>query len=103
MYVANVTGAAASAPRNRWVATATITVESGGSALAGVLVEGAWSNGVNGSGSCTTNGAGSCEISRSNIKGNTSSVTFTVNNLSLSGYTYDSSLNGTDTVIISKP
>ena len=103
MYVANVTGAAASAPRNRWVATATITVESGGSALAGVLVEGGWSNGVNGSGSCTTNGAGSCEISRSNIKGNTSSVTFTVSNLSLSGYTYDSSLNGTDTVIISKP
>ena len=103
MSVAALTGGSASAPRNRWSATATVTVSDGnGAPLAGVTVDGSWSNGTNGGGSCVTTTGGSCSITKTNIKGNRSSVLFSVDALSLTGYTYDAGSNTANSVSIAR-
>ena len=60
--------------------------------IQGATVNGDWSNGANGSGSCTTGADGICSISRSNLKNNVGSVDFTVTDLSFS-LPYQSSSN----------
>ncbi|NCF21228.1 MAG: hypothetical protein GWP63_23645 [Haliea sp.] len=57
--------------------------------LAGVSVTGSWSNGANGSSTCTTAGDGICTLSKGGIKGNAASATFSVTNLSGDALTYD--------------
>ena len=47
----------------------------------GVVVTGSWSNGVNGSSSCTTVSTGTCSIVKNNIKNVVFPVTFTVTGL----------------------
>ena len=54
---------------------------------------GNWSDGANGASSCTTDVSGNCTVTKQSLKNNVSSVVFSVNNLSLSGYTYDSGEN----------
>jgi len=56
-----------------------VTVEdNAGGQVSGATVNAAWSNGTNGSGSCTTNGSGQCTINKNNLKSNVSSVTLSV-------------------------
>jgi hypothetical protein len=43
-----------------------------------VTVDGSWSDGANGGGSCTTGTSGACTIEKSSIKGNVSSAVFNV-------------------------
>jgi hypothetical protein len=62
--------------------------------VAGAVVSGNWSSGIGGSGNCQTNGAGQCSITRMFIRNTSSSVTFTVNNVSATGYGYDPGANG---------
>ncbi len=77
----------------RWNAVVIVTVHDAfETPLQGVTVDGSWSNGANGSGSCITGSDGSCSISKDNLKANISSVTFTVTTLS-SGMPYQSSSN----------
>ena len=52
-----------------------------------------WSDGANGTSSCTTDASGNCTVTSQGLKNNVSSVVFSVNNLSLSGYTYESGAN----------
>ncbi|MBY4678184.1 M36 family metallopeptidase [Marinobacterium arenosum] len=82
MTLSGLDGSAATGRRNRWDASATATVIEQGTTnpVSGAQVTGSWSNG--GSGSCTTNSSGQCSISKSNIKSNVSSVTFSVTNVS---------------------
>ena len=47
----------------------------------------------NGGGSCTTDNNGQCTVSKTNIKGNVGSVTYTVNNVTHSSSTYDPGIN----------
>jgi hypothetical protein len=111
MHVGDLGGAATSGSRGRWNASVTVTVHDQDHALlANASVSGSWSGGASGSGSCTTNGSGECTVSKNNIKTNSSNVTFTVGNLTLSSFSYapgsnhdpDGDSNGTS-IIVNKP
>jgi len=94
----------------RWDAVVNITVHDASEMpVQGVTVNGAWSNGANGSGSCTTDAAGTCSISRNNLKNNVSSVNFTVTGLAFSlpyqpvtNHDPDGDSDGT-LIVVSKP
>ncbi len=105
IHLADLQGVGFDAPRGRWEAVASMTVEDAGVLpVSGVLVDGVWSNGANGSGSCTTDSSGQCSVSKTSLKSNVGGVDFTVNNLTLTGYTYDSGANEVTTVVaILKP
>ena len=102
LHVSSISGSSASAPRNRWSATATIGVHDFFEGLSnGATVSGNWDNGS--SGSCVTSG-GTCDVTRNNIKGKDTSTTFTVLNISKSGKWYRSADNHVDTsVTINRP
>jgi lysophospholipase L1-like esterase len=94
IHVGDLDGSTVIGRRGRWTATVTITVhDAGGSAVGGVLVEGVWSDGAKGGGSCTTDGEGKCSVGKSNIKADVPSVRFGVTDVSLQGFIYDSSAN----------
>jgi PKD repeat protein len=94
VHIGDLDGSSISAPRNRWSATVIITVhDASETPVAGVTVSGSWSAGVSGSGSCTTDSNGQCSITKNNVKGKTSNVTFTVNSASINGYIYDDGAN----------
>jgi hypothetical protein len=61
--------------------------------MEGVLVSGVWSSGVAVSNSCTTDSKGTCSIFVEQLTKSEKTVTFTITNLSLEGYEYESSLN----------
>jgi len=61
--------------------------------VANATVSGNWSNGSTGSGSCATNASGICTITSANISTRNASATFTVSNITASGYTHQSSSN----------
>jgi len=90
--------------RGRWNAFVEINVEDqDDSPIAGVTVDGNWSNGANGSGQCITNGAGLCSVAKSNLKKQVTSVTFTVTNLTKSGSAYSPADNiGADNKVVSQ-
>jgi subtilisin family serine protease len=80
--VASLAGSSATVNKNFWKATVVMTVNP---ALAGAVVSGAWSSGT--AATCTTGASGQCEVAL-NVRTKTSSVTFTVSNVALAGYTY---------------
>ncbi len=90
--------------RGRWTAAVDVSVENHENSLEpGVTVEGSWSNGASGGASCTTGGGGTCSVSKSNLKNQVSSVTFTVNSLTKSGMTYSPADNvGGDSITVSQ-
>lgn len=86
---------ASSSPNgSRWTATVTVRVHDGNEVVvAGATVNGTWSEGAKGSGSCTTDASGMCSVQKG-IKGNTSNATFTVTSVTTAaGDTYDASSN----------
>jgi PKD repeat protein len=88
MHVGDLDGSSVPAPRNRWEATVTIEVHDGAHApLLGATVTGTWS--VGGSSSCTTGADGRCSVTKGNLKSNLDSVTFTVDDVTLTGYSYE--------------
>jgi subtilisin len=93
MHVSDLDGAAVSGG-SRWTANVTITIRDGnGFVVPNATVSGTWSGGASGSASCVTNAFGQCTVSKSASTKRSSSVTFTVTNVSLTGWTYDSSAN----------
>ena len=87
MHVGDLDGSSLSAPRNRWSGTVEIYVhDEGHSPLGGMTVSGSWSAG--GGGSCSTDSNGYCAVTRSNIKGNVGSTTFSVTDVVDGGNTY---------------
>ena len=105
MHLGGLTGDSFEAPRGRWDAEISISVaDAEGQSVAGVLVDGSWSSRANGASSCTTNASGQCSLTRTGIKSNTESVLFTVDGLTLEGYSYDTGANTVATSItIVKP
>ncbi len=76
--------------KKSWTATATITVKDGdGNLVSGAKVDGKFNTAVI---SCTTGTTGQCSVSIS-LKTTVTSATFTVNNLTLTGYTYNAAAN----------
>jgi hypothetical protein len=82
-------------PNALWQARVVVILNPTGE---GAVVTGAWSTGA--AGTCTITG-GSCPIVLSNISKKVASVTFTVNNVTLTGYVYDPS--GPTTVTVNRP
>ena len=68
--------------KNFWKAAVTVTIDP---ALAGAVVSGTWDDGS--AASCTTDDFGQCTIS-TNVWTKNTSITFTINDVVLSGYTY---------------
>jgi hypothetical protein len=79
-----------SVAKKSWSASVTIAVHNTGHGLvSGAQVTGAWSGGASGTASCTTSRKGVCTVNKSGILLTTGSVTFTVNGVTLAGYSYD--------------
>ncbi len=86
MHVGDLEGSARAMGKN-WKASVTISVHDGSEApLANASVSGSWSGGLNDS--CITDGNGQCTVSTGKIDGQVTGATFSVETLSLSGYTY---------------
>ena len=78
--------------------------------VVGATVSGSWSHGYSGSAQCVTGNDGSCAVSTDNIRRNRANVTFTVNDVTGSSFTYvpadnhdpDGDSDGTG-IIVSRP
>ena len=105
MHLGNMMGSSAvTHPSGRWQATVTVTIHDSGHALLdGATVNGTWSNGSNGSGSCVTSG-GQCDIVKNSIHKNNTSVTFTVTSMTHSSNVYNSGSNDvSNSIVVNKP
>jgi len=92
IFVNNITMSLVKSGRNT-AAQAVITVyDKNGAPRSGVTVSGSWSGLVTGNVTGTTNSSGQVAFTSSSTK-NKGTFTFTVTNLSASGYTYNSTLN----------
>jgi PKD repeat protein len=102
MWIGSLTSTTA-ASRNTWTASVRIAVVGPGP-VSGVSVAGTWSAGSGGTG-CTTGSDGTCEVTSSNLNKKTSSVTFTVIDLTGAGWVYDPTQNAgsTSSITIQKP
>jgi len=88
MHVGDLEGIG-QAVRSKWEATVTITVhEQDHTPLANAVVAGTWSSGATGGAVCTTDGSGQCSVTVGNLKFDVTSVTFTVDSVTLAGYSY---------------
>ena len=94
-----------------WRASVTaLVLDAGGSPVPNATVSGSWSNGYSGSAQCVTSTDGTCALTTGRIRRNVSSVTFTVTNLTRSGYIYDPAANqdpdgdsNGPVIVVSKP
>ena len=90
-HVGDLDGSSSWVTASKWKAQTVVIVHDANHAvLPGVKVTGVWTG--NTTVSCTTNVNGRCTVSKRFGKAK-ASVTFTVTNLQLSGYTYDSASN----------
>jgi PKD repeat protein len=73
--------------QSSWTAAVTITVHnSGHNVLANAVVSGSWSSGS--TASCATNASGQCTVSSAAMPRKTTSVTFTVTDVTVGAFTY---------------
>ncbi len=93
LHVGDLDGTTTSS-KSKWNASVTILVHNvNENPVANATVSGAWSNGTTGTASCITNASGICQITKNGLNTKTTSVTFTVSNVSLSGFTYNAAAN----------
>lgn len=104
MHIASLTGTGVSAGKGgKWRATVNVLVENNLLAsVSGAVVSGVWSNGASGTGSCITGGSGFCEISKSGLKNNAASATFTVTGIS-GALIYNAGVNAGTSITVPKP
>jgi len=109
-HVSDLDGGAASSKSN-WLATVIIeVVDAAGAPVAGASVNGSWTEGASGTGSCISGTNGRCTVTKGGMKKGTGSVRFSVYNVLLSGASYsptknsdpDGDSDGT-TIKVSKP
>ncbi len=82
--VVSLTDSSYAINKNFWKASVTVTINP---ALSGAVVSGTWEGSTNPY-SCTTDASGTCDMSI-NVRTRTSSISFTVTDVSLTGYTYE--------------
>jgi hypothetical protein len=93
IHVSDLEGHAEPFGKN-WRATVTITVHDvNHNPLANARVEGVWGGGFTGNDSCVTNSSGSCSITTRKAGSNSTTVTFTITNVSYASQPYLSSTN----------
>jgi hypothetical protein len=61
--------------------------------VAGATVIGYWTGDTSGASSCVTNRKGKCSVQSPRLSSGDTSVTFTVDSVSFSGYAYDANAN----------
>jgi len=77
-----------------WRAMVTVTVHDAGEApVANASVNGTWSGGASGTGSCVTDGSGQCSLSSNNIANGAGNATFAVTSVGNGSLTYDPGAN----------
>jgi hypothetical protein len=108
MHVGGLEGNGVPASKgNKWNATVTVTVHNEGhDPNNGITVNGTWSGGTSGGGSCLTDSTGQCSIDKNNLRSSVNSVTFTVDSLTDNSgtYYYESGANDTGSSIdITRP
>ncbi len=100
MWVGSLSATAATG--RTWTATVRMGVVDATGPVAGVVVTGAWSAG-SGALTCTTDAAGTCTVKSSGLNKKTTSVRFTVNGLTRSGWTYTPTANVATSINVAKP
>ncbi|MDH3617441.1 MAG: Ig-like domain-containing protein [Nitrosopumilus sp.] len=83
-FIVNTSG------NKRWTGFVTTNVTSGGAPVENANVQGLWSGGASSSDSCTTDANGLCQVSKSTKE---STLTFTVQDITGVGVSYDTSAN----------
>ena len=90
--------------RNRWDAVVSIlVVDPDGAPVPNATVEGLWSDGANGTDTCPTDDTGQCTITKADLKGNVSPVTFTVMGIAGTDIFYDFGSNAESTIDLFQP
>jgi hypothetical protein len=78
----------------KWNATVTIYVHNNSEKpVANATVTGKWTNGATGTVTCVTNSSGMCIVTKAGLAIKTTSVTFTVTNITATSLTYKSTSN----------
>jgi len=104
IHVSDIDGSSTLSKTSRWDATVSIrVVAAGGDGVEGATVTGHWDGSATGSSSAVTDADGWCTITKSNIKSNVSSVTFTIDGVDHGSDIYDSSSNVADMIVILQP
>jgi PKD repeat protein len=94
VHIADLDNMSALASRGRWDAAVSVLVrDDHGTAISGATINGAWSNGTSGTGSCDTDANGQCMITKPNLKVNVSLVTFSVTSIVSTGLEYTGTAN----------
>ena len=94
MHVADLDGTGLDAG-NQWDATVTVTIFDGSlNPVANATVNGTWTGGASGGGSCNTDVGGQCNVMASLIEDAQASVTFTVDSVTQASYSYNAAANG---------
>ena len=94
VHVADLDGSASWINTTYWKATVTVTVrDQDGVAVANAVVNGTWSGGFSGAGTCTTNASGQCQVVSGQIRKNKANTIFTVTAVTAAGFTYDAGAN----------
>jgi hypothetical protein len=91
VHIADLDGTAAP-QKGGWRATVTITVRDDAELVSGALVTGQWSGGASGNGSCTTV-SGVCRVTSPAIRRKSTSVVWTVTDVTAAGKIYDQLMN----------
>lgn len=87
----------------RWSATVSILVhDQNHDAVDAATVTGSWSGGASGAASCTTDASGSCTVETTAHR-NSSSVTFTVTDISHASLTYEDTENHETSIEVTRP
>jgi serine protease AprX len=93
MHVGDLDGSSALS-KPKWDATVTIRIDdTNEDPVANAIVSGVWSSGPPGTDSCITNASGVCQITRTGLNSKSTSVTFTVSNVTQASLSYESSAN----------
>jgi hypothetical protein len=102
LHVGNLTGSSSKVNAKTWKATVIVTVhDEEGALVSDATVTGTWSTG--GTSTAKTGSNGTCTVSSGNINNKIRSVTFTVSNISKTGYNYVPSPSDKTSVTVAKP
>jgi Big-like domain-containing protein/CARDB protein/matrixin len=111
-HVGDLDGSRTALAKGTWRATVSASVhDSNHAAVTGATVNGLWSGGVSGQGSCTTDATGRCSVPSAAIANSKKNATFTVTGVTKSGTTYtsasnhdtDGDSNGGTAITVNKP
>lgn len=108
LHVSSMTASIDGASKSSWDAKVTVVVvDASGNAVAGVTVTGSWdTTNTTSTASCTTDSFGSCQVEDGvslNLGASAKSRTYTVSNLTLTGYVYDASANVVSSATANQP